>query len=150
MELSIIVCVYNEISFIEKSFSELIKSCESKKTDYEIIIIDNNSSDGTKDWLKSLTHKRVKKIFNKINLGKGGSIKKGIEMSEGKYLIIFDPDQEYEVQSIWDCLDKIKTSNAMCVLGSRLLNDTKTYKYALNYYGVIFCQKLLTYFIRQI
>ena len=143
MELSIIVCVYNEISFIEKSFSELIKSCESKKTDYEIIIIDNNSSDGTKDWLKSLTHKRVKKIFNKINLGKGGSIKKGIEMSEGKYLIIFDPDQEYEVQSIWDCLDKIKTSNAMCVLGSRLLNDTKTYKYALNYYGVIFLSKVI-------
>ncbi len=148
MELSIIVCVFNEISFIEESYKELIDSCESKKIKYELIIIDNNSNDGTKDWLNSKNHIKVKKIFNKSNIGKGGSIKKGIEFSNGKYLIIFDPDREYEVNSIWDCLERIKKSDAVCVLGSRLLGERKIYKYAINYYGVIFLSKIINFLYR--
>ena len=54
MKLSIILCVYNEIRFIEKSFKELYEDCESRGIEYEIIIVDNNSDDGTKEWLELL------------------------------------------------------------------------------------------------
>ena len=110
-----------------------------KQLEYEIIIIDNASNDGTKEWLESLSNEKVIKILNNKNIGKGGSIKKGINKAAGEYLIIFDPDQEYEIQSIWDCLNHLKKTDAMCVLGSRLLGE-KIYKYAINYYGVIFIQ----------
>ena len=54
MKLSIILCVYNEIRFIEKSFKELYEDCESRGIEYEIIIVDNNSDNGTKEWLELL------------------------------------------------------------------------------------------------
>tara|TARA_B100000989_G_scaffold151108_1_gene112692 strand:- start:29675 stop:30373 length:699 start_codon:yes stop_codon:yes gene_type:complete len=148
MKLSIILCVYNEIRFIDKSFKELYKNCEKKQLEYEILIIDNASSDGTKEWLESLCNEKVIKIFNNKNIGKGGSIKKAINKAVGEYLIIFDPDQEYEIQSIWDCLDQLKKTNATCVLGSRLLGEKKIYKYATNYYGVIFLSKLINFLYR--
>jgi glycosyltransferase involved in cell wall biosynthesis len=145
MKLSIILCVYNEIRVIEKSFHELYKNCEKKQIEYEIIIIDNASTDGTKEWLESLRNEKVIKILNNKNIGKGGSIKKGINKAAGEFLIIFDPDQEYEIQSIWDCLNQLKKTDAMCVLGSRLLGERKVYKYAINYYGVIFLSKIINF-----
>jgi dolichol-phosphate mannosyltransferase len=143
MKLSIILCVYNEIRVIEKSFQELYRDCESKEMEYEIIIVDNNSSDGTKEWLDSLENPSVTKVFNEKNIGKGGSIKKGIGIASGKFLIIFDPDQEYETQSIWDCLNKIESSGAQCILGSRRLEQHRNYKYAINYYGVVFLSSFI-------
>ncbi len=145
MKLSIILCVYNEIRVIQDSFRNLYADCESKNIEYEIIIVDNNSNDGTREWLRRITEKKVIKIFNDANLGKGGSIKKAIDQASGKYLIIFDPDQEYETQSIWDCLSKIETSSVECVLGSRRLESQKKYKYALNYYGVIFLSSIINF-----
>ena len=114
MKLSIILCVYNEIRVIDKSFHELYENCEKKQLEYEIIIIDNASNDGTKEWLESLSNEKVIKILNNKNIGKGGSIKKGINKAAGEYLIIFDPDQEYEIQSIWDCLNHLK-KRTLCV-----------------------------------
>ncbi len=138
MKVSIILCVYNEIRVIEQSFQELFEDCEKQQLEYEIIVIDNASTDGTREWLETLTNSKVTKIFNQKNIGKGGSIKKALLRASGEFSIIFDPDQEYETRSIWQCLDMIEQSSAECVLGSRRLEQQKIYKYALNYYGVVF------------
>ena len=139
-ELTLILCVFNEFERIQKSLPVLIKEVEEKRVNCEIIVIDNYSTDGTRQWLENDI---VKVIFNNKNIGKGGSIRKGIETSKGEYLIIFDPDLEYASQSIWDCLNLIKEKKCKGVLGSRVLGGEVKYHYYLNRVGV----QLLTYLI---
>ena len=76
--LTIIVCAFNEIEFIEKSINELRDSINSQDIKVEVIVIDNGSKDGTREWLKKFEDPSFKVILNESNLGKGGSIKKGI------------------------------------------------------------------------
>lgn len=143
MKISIVLCIYNEIRVINDSFEQLKKDCGRKDFGIEIIIVDNNSDDGTAEWLNSLDHPSVIKIFNSKNIGKGGSIKKAIEIAKGEYLVIFDPDQEYEVSAIWEALNKIQSNDVKCVLGSRRLNHRSSYVYLLNYYGVVFLTAII-------
>ena len=64
MKVSIILCVYNEIRVIEQSFQELFEDCEKQQLEYEIIVIDNASTDGTREWLETLTNSKVTTILN--------------------------------------------------------------------------------------
>jgi dolichol-phosphate mannosyltransferase len=143
MKISIVLCVFDEIRVIQDSFERLKKDCDNRGLRFEIIIVDNNSSDGTREWLESFEDDSVVKIFNKVNIGKGGSIKKAINVAKGEYLVIFDPDQEYENVTIWDSLLKIEETGAKCVLGSRRLGNRRNYKYPLNYYGVVVLTTLI-------
>ena len=148
MKVSIVLCVYNEIRVINESFERLKKDCEAKDFGIEIIIVDNDSDDGTTAWLNSCEHPSVVKIFNSQNIGKGGSVKKAIAIAQGEYLIIFDPDQEYDTSAIWDALNKIEGTDAQCVLGSRRLNQKAKYIYSLNYYGVVFLTTVINILYR--
>ncbi len=143
MKISIVLCVFNEIRVIKDSFESLKKDCDDRDLAFEIIIVDNNSSDGTREWLESCEDESVIKIYNKVNIGNGGSIKKAIKAAKGEYLVIFDPDQEYENVAIWDSLLKIEVTGAKCILGSRRLGGRRIYKYPLNYYGVVMLTTLI-------
>jgi dolichol-phosphate mannosyltransferase len=143
MKVSIVLCMYNEIRSIEKAFLNLDKQCIEKSISYEIILVDNNSNDGTKEWVAACDADNVIKIFNEKNLGKGGSIKRAIRVASGKYFVIYDPDQEYEPAAIWDSIEKMEVTNAECVLASRTLGGRKEYKYLVNYYGVMFLTALI-------
>ena len=136
LELSIILCVYNEIERLPVAFKNLVESIEEKDIESEILLVDNFSVDGTREWIEEVEHPKVKKIFNKENLGKGGSIKKGIEHSNGQYFVIFDPDLEYSPESIWDCLREIKSKQCQGVLGSRTMKRRVEYHYLVNRVGV--------------
>ena len=102
-EISIICCLYNEIYIIKKKFSEVLKKIALKNFYKEILFIDNNSDDGTKEYLLNFTknnsNSKLKFIFNKKNLGKGGSIKKAISEAKSSSVVIFDFD-EYDFDDI--------------------------------------------------
>jgi glycosyltransferase involved in cell wall biosynthesis len=132
------MCAYNEIGRIEKSYEDLLESRKNRNEKIEILFIDNGSTDGTREWLQTITDPDVKLIFNETNLGKGGSIKKGIQLSEGKYVVIHDPDFEYRAADVWKCYDHAKETGAAFVLGSRILGDEVRYEYLANYLGVKF------------
>ena len=113
----------------------------------EIIILDNGSTDGTKEWLSTLSHPNVHVVFNDGNLGKGGSIKRGIALSKGEYVVIHDPDMEYEANDIWTLLQAARSDGAQMVLGSRILGGKDiSYRYFANYIGVQF----LTFVINRL
>jgi GT2 family glycosyltransferase len=81
----------------------------------------------------------VQVLFNDANLGKGASIKRGIASSNGKYVVIHDPDLEYEASDVWDLLNAAREENARVVLGSRVLGGEHiSYQYRANYLGVMF------------
>jgi glycosyltransferase involved in cell wall biosynthesis len=143
IEVTIILCVFNEIERAPMAIEDLLQSIERSKINAEILIIDNASTDGTREWLTNINNSLIKVILNNSNLGKGGSIKKGIIQSRGDYVVIHDPDMEYKAEDIWPLLEKVKSNKAGMGLGSRLMNGKISTQYILNYFGVVLLTKCI-------
>ena len=79
IKYSIICCYYNEINILNRKFVNFIEETKKFPFIHEVFVCDNNSNDGTKEFLKKIEEKKIKNfnfIYNNSNLGKGGSIKK--------------------------------------------------------------------------
>ena len=143
--LTIICCLFNEYNILEKNFKHCIKEINSETFYEEIIFIDNNSNDGTKEYLsdfeKKNKNKKIKFIFNNKNLGKGGSIKKAIRSSIGNTAVIYDLD-EYYLSDIKRGFEIFLNKKLNFLIGSRILKK-KNFIYKKNYYGVIFLTKII-------
>ena len=147
IKYSIICCYYNEISLLKNKFISFLEEVNNFPFSYELIICDNNSNDGTTEYLRDLKNRNFKKlkiIFNDKNLGKGGSIKKAIDLSLGKYIVIFDLD-EYLSKDLIKA-DKILTNNNQIdfLVGTRL-GHQKKFIYKKNYYGVRIMTMLINF-----
>ena len=149
MKFSVVLCFYNEIQRIENSLEKILPYFLNNNQIAKIIIIDNNSTDGTKEYLKKLenNNKKITKIFNDRNCGKGGSIKKAILLSDTEYLIIFDPDLEYDEKELDYLIDQVEKENIDFMLGNRI-HKNKQFIYKKNYFGVIFLTKIINLLYR--
>jgi glycosyltransferase involved in cell wall biosynthesis len=88
----------------------------------EIIVIDDNSSDGTKEILQEKIKDKVSQlIFNESNHGKGYCVKKGIENANGDVILIQDADLEYDPKEYYKLIKPINDGNADVVFGSRFI-----------------------------
>ena len=96
----------------------------------EIIVIDDGSSDGTKDILKEY-EERIRVIYQEKNGGKGTAVSTGLKEATGDYVLIQDADLEYDPNDITKLLTKIDVSEADVVYGSRTLQQKETNR-ALN------------------
>ncbi len=114
--LSIIIPCYNEIYTIKELIKRVKNSSISSK---EIIIVDDFSTDGTRDFLRSLDDKSIKLIFNDRNQGKGAAIAKGIKIASGEISIIQDADLEYDPNEYEQIINPIVLNKADVVFGSR-------------------------------
>ena len=143
--LTIICCLFNEYNILEKNFKHCIEEINNETFYEEIIFIDNNSNDGTKEYLsnyeKKNNNKKIKFIFNNKNLGKGGSIKKAIRYSIGNTAVIYDLD-EYNLSDIKRGFEIFLNKKLNFLIGSRILKK-KNFIYKKNYYGVIFLTKII-------
>ena len=119
--LSIIIPVYNETRTIEKILKKIIKL----KLDKQIIIVDDNSTDGTK--IKILKYKNIvdKIIFHKTNLGKGAAIKSAQKFVKKEYVIIQDADLEYDPKDYKKLLNPFLKNKDQVVYGSRVLGKSR-------------------------
>jgi len=109
--------VYNEIRTVKKAIQDVININYKNK---EILVIDNGSTDGSRDVIKKF--KNIKKILRKKNLGAGSSVADGIKISKGDYIYIQFSDLEYDHLKSLDMLSYAKKNNLDIVLGSRLKN----------------------------
>ena len=120
--LTIIIPAYNETRTISKLLTKIF-NLNIKK---QVIVIDDNSSDDTKDKILKFKKKIDKIIFHKKNLGKGSAIKSAQKFVKGDYVIIQDADLEYNPKDILIMLKKIETNNKIDVLyGSRVLKKKR-------------------------
>ena len=118
--LSIIIPCYNEINTI----GELIRKVKSSPINSkEIIIIDNCSDDGTREFLKNLKDDSLKIVFNDKNLGKGGSVAKGFGLATGYITLIQDADLEYDPDEYEKLISPIISGKADVVFGSRFMGE---------------------------
>ena len=129
--LSIIVPVYNEVKTVLIVLKKLKKLKLHDDYKSQIIVIDDNSNDGTVELLKKIKNnqdfKDITFIFKEKNMGKGDSQKIAIPLCEGEFTIIQDADLEYNVENINSLLKLMIEKNFDAVLGNRKLKNTKVY-----------------------
>ena len=124
MLISVLIPCYNEKNTIEKLVNKILNL---KNLEIEIIIIDNNSNDGTKEILENNLETKVSKIiYNDENHGKGYSIKRGIKAAKGEILLVQDADLEYDPNEYEKLINPIKNGYADVVYGSRYVKNNET------------------------
>ena len=138
MKLSIIICVYNERDTVLTVLEKVRAVDLGPGWEKEIIIVDNFSTDGTRELLQELDLPDVKVIFHPRNLGKGTSVRTGIAHATGDYAIIQDADLEYDPGEYHLFLERIAQDRPVAIYGSRTLGGRAVYKYIANYLGVRF------------
>ena len=114
--LSIIIPCFNEINTIEEVINKVKNTSIKSK---QIIIIDDFSTDGTREYLDSLEDKSIIVIFNEKNQGKGAAISKGFKLATGEISIIQDADLEYDPDEYQKLINPILQNKADVVFGSR-------------------------------
>ena len=121
IKLSLIIPCYNELATISKIIDKVL---EIKKFDYEIIVIDDCSTDGTRDILKDLVKNKIQHlILNEKNYGKGYSIRQGIKKATNDIIIIQDADLEYDPLDYEKLIQPIINGKADVVYGSRFIGS---------------------------
>ena len=119
--ITIIIPVYNEEKYINTVINRVKKNVNFRK---QIIVVDDNSSDQSKNIIKKI--KNIdKKIFHKKNLGKGAAIKSAIPFVKGNIVIIQDADLEYNPKDLNKLVKLLITKNLKVVYGSRVLNKKR-------------------------
>ena len=130
--LSIVIPAYNE----RETISEAIRRVEAGDRDKEIIIVDDGSTDGTRDLLKKYEElEGFKVIYQPRNGGKGRALRAGFEKAEGEIIIIQDADLEYNPQDYPVLLDPILDGRADVVYGSRFLGGPHRVFFFWHYLG---------------
>ena len=115
--LSVVMPVYNEKDTVLKIITKVLALDIVR----ELIIVDDNSDDGTKELLKNLKlDDRMKVFFHEKNMGKGAALKTGFKNVSGDVVVIQDADLEYDPNEFIEMIKPIENGFADVVYGSRL------------------------------
>ena len=123
--ISIIIPTFNEVNNILPLINKLIKII--KHFEYEIIVVDDDSPDGTSEEVNQYMQKNqnIKLITRIGRSGLASAIKEGLLFAKGKYLIVLDGDGQHDPICVLDMVNEIIKSNADLVIGSRFLDSSK-------------------------
>jgi dolichol-phosphate mannosyltransferase len=114
--VSVIVPVYNEAAHVD----EILRAIHASPVKKEIIIVDDGSTDGTREKLQALpAQDDVTIVFHERNCGKGAAIRTALAYAQGEYLLIQDSDLEYDPQDYASLLCPLEEGRANVVYGRR-------------------------------
>ncbi len=132
MHLSVVIPCYNERDTIE----EIVRRVKATPFDKEIIIVDDYSTDGTRDLLTHLPadDTPVRVFFHARNRGKGAALRTGFQYCAGDIVLVQDADLEYDPADYPQLLAPIDAGKAEVVYGSRFLGTHRAFAFA-NYMG---------------
>ncbi|KKU51263.1 MAG: Glycosyltransferase [candidate division WWE3 bacterium GW2011_GWC1_47_10] len=133
MKLSVVIPVYNE----KGTVATIVDRVEGVAgVDKEIIIVDDGSTDGTRDVLKEIAANRshVKVILKEANCGKGASLREGFRHATGDYVIVQDADLEYDPQEYTKLIEALGDGKTRVVYGSRFSGNYEDMS-NLHYWG---------------
>lgn len=151
LTLSVIIAAYNERAFIE----EILFRVQSVGLAHEIVVVDDSSTDGTREWLAEM-HRRqqdgdtdaeilegeeklalgpIRFIFQDHNQGKGAALRRGFSEACGDILLVQDADLEYDPRDYAKLLEPIQDGRADVVYGSRFLGGPQRVHFFWHYIG---------------
>ena len=137
--ISVIIPVYNEVNTIK----EIVERVQSVDLAKEIIIVDDASTDGTREVLNALKEgEGITVLFHESNQGKGAALRTACKQVKGDIVIIQDADLEYDPQEYSKLIRPIIEGKADAVYGSRFLGGPHQVLFFWHYVG----NKLLTLF----
>ena len=144
-KLSVIIPCYNEKQTIGAILKKVIQSLQNYKfLNYEILIIDDHSKDGTDKILKDLSQEeKINVYFHERNLGKGAAIQTALQYVTGDLIIIQDADLEYDPFDYNKLLIPFFETNADVVYGSRFLGGGKYVR--IHFFWHYIANKILTF-----
>lgn len=151
LTLSVIIAAYNERPFIE----EILFRIQSVGLAHEIVIVDDGSRDGTREWLAEMHRKQqagemeaeildgeetlnlgpLRFLFQSQNQGKGAALRRGFSEASGDVLLVQDADLEYDPRDYAKLLEPIQDGRADVVYGSRFLGGPQRVHFFWHYLG---------------
>ncbi len=131
MKLSVLMPVWNESATLE----EILRRVAAVELDKEIIIVDNVSTDGTREILRAMIERgeagwpdssaRVRIAFQDDNRGKGASVRRALELARGDWIVVQDADLEYDPRDYLKLMRAAEKRNLHVVFGTRLKGATR-------------------------
>lgn len=119
MKLSVIIPVYNE----KETIGAVLWAVQAVDLEKEILVVDDGSTDGTREALSQISDPEIKVILQPRNFGKGAAIRRGLEEASGDYVIIQDADLEYDPQDFKKMLEPVEKFGAKVVYGNRFWKE---------------------------
>ena len=135
-KVSVVIPVYNERQWVR----ELVRRVQATPVPKEIILVDDCSTDGTRDILKELEQDGCKVVYQAKNQGKGAALRTGFQHATGDVIIVQDADLEYDPAEYPRLLQPILEGKADVVFGSRFIGD----QHRVLYYWHSLANSLLT------
>lgn len=156
MTVSVIIAAYNERNFIE----EILRRVQAVGVAYEIVVVDDGSTDGTREWLTEMHRLKqageteaeilggrsrlplsnIHFLFQEHNQGKGAALRRGFDEASGDIFLVQDADLEYDPREYAKLIEPILDGRADVVYGSRFLGGPQRVHFFWHYVG----NKLLT------
>jgi glycosyltransferase involved in cell wall biosynthesis len=117
--LSVVMPCYNERATI----NDVVKAVLDSPYTAELLIVDDGSTDGTRDVLATLTDERIRVVQQPTNQGKGAALRTGFALATQPYVIVQDADLEYDPDEYGAILEPILSGKADVVYGSRFMSN---------------------------
>jgi glycosyltransferase involved in cell wall biosynthesis len=115
--ISVVIPVYNEV----RTIGQVIERVLDCGFDTQVIVVDDASNDGTREFLQAYRHPRVKTLFQAQNRGKGAALRLGFSVVSNPYVLVQDADLEYDPGDYPLMLRPLLDGRADAVYGSRFL-----------------------------
>ena len=151
LTLSVIIAVYNERPFIE----EILRRVQAVGLAHEIVIVDDGSTDGSREWLAEMSQRQqdgeteaeilgggarlrlgqIRFLFQERNQGKGAALRRGFAEACGDIFLVQDADLEYDPRDYAKLLEPILDGRADVVYGSRFLGGPQRVHFFWHYVG---------------
>ena len=131
MKLSVVIPVYNEAGTIR----EIIQRVLAAPSEKEVIVVDDGSTDGTREILRREAPNGVVVLFQDSNRGKGAALRAGVQKVTGDIVLVQDADLEYDPAEYPRLLKPIVDGRADVVYGSRFSGETHRVLFFWHYVG---------------
>ncbi|MFA5959849.1 MAG: glycosyltransferase family 2 protein [Tatlockia sp.] len=122
--LSLVIPVYNEVDNVETLYQEIVTALSAEAFEYEVIFVDDGSTDGTIARLEALSkaHATLRAVFHKRNYGQSAALLSGAKAARYPYLVTLDGDGQNDPADIPRLFEQLKNTKTV-VLGNRRKRD---------------------------